>query len=294
MFGTQEPDALFCGREIHKIGPKKYRIVDGGFHDLRAADAALGDVSGVGDAEPRRLRAAEELGLPGQGRAADVPAGSSTTRSRKTIARPASSSDLRHVDVAGQSLSNAFFWAISRSQDATFVHDWFTKAGQQMGGEYRYVLAADRRGTRGCRCLDEKATARRPTDDDQLAAQLSGHWRDDAGARRRSARARTPTTSRTSRPAAIPAGRLSRDAEHAELRRQHHRQLARIRPQRHARPDRRLLSRRHVTTYGGLPRVNFSRGERRVGSSVYFGASGEYVTILRSRFDDETTIRIRG
>ena len=31
FFGTQEPDAMFRGREIHKIGPKKYRIVDGAF-----------------------------------------------------------------------------------------------------------------------------------------------------------------------------------------------------------------------------------------------------------------------
>ena len=32
--------------------------------------------------------------------------------------------------VRGQSLSNAFFWAIDRSQDATFLHDWFSKTGQ--------------------------------------------------------------------------------------------------------------------------------------------------------------------
>src|SRR5512138_108181 len=31
MFGTQEPDAFFWGDELHKIGPKKYRIVRGGF-----------------------------------------------------------------------------------------------------------------------------------------------------------------------------------------------------------------------------------------------------------------------
>jgi hypothetical protein len=31
MFGTQEPDAFFWGDEIQKIGPKKYRIVPGGF-----------------------------------------------------------------------------------------------------------------------------------------------------------------------------------------------------------------------------------------------------------------------
>jgi len=30
----------------------------------------------------------------------------------------------------GQSLHNAFFWAINRSQDATVLHDWFSKTGQ--------------------------------------------------------------------------------------------------------------------------------------------------------------------
>ena len=39
----------------------------------------------------------------------------------------------------GQAISNAFFWAIGRSQDATFFHDWFTRTGQGVGAEYRYV-----------------------------------------------------------------------------------------------------------------------------------------------------------
>ena len=39
----------------------------------------------------------------------------------------------------GQTISNAFFWAIGRSQDATFLHDWFSKTGQAVAGEYRYV-----------------------------------------------------------------------------------------------------------------------------------------------------------
>ena len=38
----------------------------------------------------------------------------------------------------GQSLHNAFFWAINRSQDATILHDWFSKTGQGVGSEYRY------------------------------------------------------------------------------------------------------------------------------------------------------------
>src|SRR5688572_14839834 len=47
----------------------------------------------------------------------------------------------------GQAISNAFFWAISRSQDATFFHDWFTRAGQGAGIEYRYVTSPQSSGT---------------------------------------------------------------------------------------------------------------------------------------------------
>jgi LPS-assembly protein len=46
----------------------------------------------------------------------------------------------------GQSFSNAFFWAIDRSQDATFFHDWFTRTGQGAGAEYRYVAGQDSYG----------------------------------------------------------------------------------------------------------------------------------------------------
>ena len=38
----------------------------------------------------------------------------------------------------GQSIHNAFFWAIDRSQDATIMYDWYSNAGQGLGSEYRY------------------------------------------------------------------------------------------------------------------------------------------------------------
>jgi LPS-assembly protein len=41
-----------------------------------------------------------------------------------------------------QQISNAFFWAIDRSQDATFMHDWYSKTGQGAGAEYRYALSS--------------------------------------------------------------------------------------------------------------------------------------------------------
>jgi LPS-assembly protein len=39
----------------------------------------------------------------------------------------------------GHTISNAFFWAINRSQDATILHDWYSKTGQSVAGEYRYM-----------------------------------------------------------------------------------------------------------------------------------------------------------
>ena len=46
----------------------------------------------------------------------------------------------------GTSLSNAFFWAITGSQDATAFHDWFSQTGQGMGGEYRYTRGGASQG----------------------------------------------------------------------------------------------------------------------------------------------------
>src|SRR5918994_4532438 len=45
-------------------------------------------------------------------------------------------------DIKGQTLNNAFFWAINRSQDATLYHNFYSKTGQSFGGEYRYVQSA--------------------------------------------------------------------------------------------------------------------------------------------------------
>jgi LPS-assembly protein len=47
----------------------------------------------------------------------------------------------------GQSIHNAFFWALDRSQDATFLYDWFSKTGQGVGSEYRYNFGGGSDGT---------------------------------------------------------------------------------------------------------------------------------------------------
>ena len=55
----------------------------------------------------------------------------------------------------GQSFHNAFFWAIDRSQDATLLHDWFSKTGQGVGGEYRYNFAPTGDGVLRAYLLDQ-------------------------------------------------------------------------------------------------------------------------------------------
>ena len=83
--------------------------------------------------------------------------------------------------VRGQSLSNAFFWAIGRSQDATLYHDWFSKTGQ--GVRRRVPLRADA-GLPGQRARVRARRARRdgdatagPDAADRREAELSGHGR---------------------------------------------------------------------------------------------------------------------
>ena len=141
-----------------------------GVHHLRAADAAVAGRIGQRHDQPRRLRAPQELGLPGQGRAADVPADLLLPDSGGRPGHRVSDSHLRHVDAPGQSFSNAFFWAISRSQDATIVHDWFSKTGQQVGGEYRYVVSGGSQGNARLSFLDEKIDRRHHGRDDGRAA----------------------------------------------------------------------------------------------------------------------------
>jgi LPS-assembly protein len=147
IFGTQEPDVYFYGETLQKLGEQKYKITRGGFTtclqptprwELTSRSVTLNlehyailtnslfKVKGVPVfympifyyPVQKDDRATGFL-LPGYG--------ASTIR--------------------GQSLSNAFFWAISRSQDLTLMHDWYSKTGQGYGTEYRYVRGRGSEGT---------------------------------------------------------------------------------------------------------------------------------------------------
>ncbi len=155
MFGTQEPEMRFWGALIEKLGPRNYRLTDGGFTsciqptprwEVRTSSTQI-DLD-------RHARVRNMLllvkGVPlfylpylyypvqEEDRATGflMPTYGSST-------------------VQGHSISNAFFWAIDRSHDATVFHDWLTTTGQGMGGEYRYVLGQGSRGEAETYLLNE-------------------------------------------------------------------------------------------------------------------------------------------
>jgi LPS-assembly protein len=156
MFGQLEPDVYFYGQQIEKVGTDKYRITKGGFTTCVQPTARWEIVSG---SATLRLDHYVMLKNPVV-RVKDVPVFylpilyyPIQEDDRATgILMPVYGSSL----AAGSSISNAFFWAINRSHDATFFHDSMFSRGNGLGTEYRYVLGPQAQGDFRYYWLDEK------------------------------------------------------------------------------------------------------------------------------------------
>lgn len=147
MFGTQEPEAYFYGEAIDKIGPDKYRITKGGFTtclqptprwevSASTITMTLEEYAVVRNAI-LKVKNVPMFYLP----IFYYPV-QEDDRATGFLIPVYGSSTIR-----GQSLSNAFFWAINRSQDATIMHDWYSQTGQGVGGEYRYIAGQGSEGS---------------------------------------------------------------------------------------------------------------------------------------------------
>jgi LPS-assembly protein len=146
FFGTQEPDAYFYGETIEKIGLDKYRITKGGFTtcvqptprwEVTANSVTLTlDKYAVLTNALFKVKSVPVLYLP----AMYYPI-QKDDRATGFLLPVYGSSTYR-----GSSLSNAFFWAINRSQDVTVLHDWFTRTGMGYGTEYRYMSSPGSEG----------------------------------------------------------------------------------------------------------------------------------------------------
>ena len=146
LFGTQEPDAYFWGETIEKLGPKTYRVTHGGFTTCVQPTPRWEMVANSETLTLEKRAVLTNMIL----KVKDVPVFylpamyypiNKENRATGFLLPIYGSSTIR-----GQTINNAFFWAIDRSQDATLYHSFYSKTGQSFGGEYRYLQGAGSSG----------------------------------------------------------------------------------------------------------------------------------------------------
>jgi lipopolysaccharide assembly outer membrane protein LptD (OstA) len=158
VFGGQEPDMYFFGEELSKIGPDRYRITHGRFTtclqptprwELVTGSAVLRlDHYAMLKNTVLRVKRVPVFYFP----LAYYPI-KKEDRATGFLMPSYGSSTIR-----GFSLSGAFFWAISRSQDATFMVDWYSRTGFGYGAEYRYAASPSSSGDLRVYQLNEHAS----------------------------------------------------------------------------------------------------------------------------------------
>ena len=137
--GAANPDVQFYGETLEKTSEDTYVITKGGFTSCVQANPRWEMTSGSLRLRVDRYALLRNMFLKVKG----VPAIylpmmyyplSKENRNTGFLMPSYGSSSYK-----GQTISNAFFWAINRSQDVTFLHDWYSKTGQSIAGDYRYV-----------------------------------------------------------------------------------------------------------------------------------------------------------
>ncbi len=138
-FGGQEPEVYFYGDTIEKLEDRKYRLTRGGFTTCVQPTPRWEITSGsvmltLGEYAMARNTVLRVKGVPLLYLPLLYYPIKENQRATGFLLPTYGASTLR-----GQTISNAFFWAMGDSHDATFFHDWFTKVGQGAGAEYRYI-----------------------------------------------------------------------------------------------------------------------------------------------------------
>jgi lipopolysaccharide assembly outer membrane protein LptD (OstA) len=141
QFGAQETDVLFYGETIEKIGYRKYRVTKGGFTTCVQANprwmlTAGSVVINVNHYAMLRNAVVKVKGVPLLYLPVIYYPINKEDRASGFLLPVYGASSLR-----GRTLSNAFFLTLGRSQDATFLLDWFSKTGYGFGSEYRRVAS---------------------------------------------------------------------------------------------------------------------------------------------------------
>ena len=298
MFGGKEPDAYFWGAELQKLGPKKYRITRGGFTTCVQPTPRWEVVSGsvtlnLDDYALLTNSVFRVKGVPLMYLPVFYYPIQEDDRATGFLLPTYGASSIK-----GQLLSNAFFWAIGRSHDATLYHDWMSKAGQQVSGEYRYVLGGGSQGNSRVSWLDEKPVATGGSG--QAAAGGSRSYSLSGNAVQRLPGAFSLRANADYFSSIVTQQTYQQDLARATNRSRRfgaHVAGAIAGYQISATADRNdyFFSTTSLTTYGSLPRVSVSRPERPIGNTpLYFGVGGEYVTLLRSSTNNDVKTNDQG
>jgi LPS-assembly protein len=289
FFGTQEPDAYFWGETIEKLGPETYRITRGGFTTCVQPT-------------PRWEFVAKSVTMTLQKHAL-LKSALLKVKDVPVFYLPAMYYPINKEDratgflipvygsssIKGQTIENAFFWAINRSQDATFYHSYFSKTGMSFGSQYRYVQAGGSGNTEFVTVREHEADYNQPDGtvkavpgidsykfSGTLSQALSTHLRATASANyfsslvaeQRYQQNIVAATNRTRNYGGNLIGTWGANTVSTTLERN----------EIFTNPtnDDSIVS-------GSMPRVNFSRGEKKLGPiPVYFGANSELVTLVRT------------
>jgi LPS-assembly protein len=296
LFGTQEPDAYFWGETIEKLGPKTYRITRGGFTTCVQPTPRWELVSNSVTLTLEKHAVVKNAIL----KVKDVPLFYMPVMYYPINKEDRATGFLIPIygtsTIKGQMITNSFFWAINRSQDALFEHDFFSQTGQGVGTEYRYVQGPGSQGDMKFHYINEHdatytnssgTPAVQPGStsysiDGTLGQRLPGHLRVAAqayyfssiSAQQRYNQNIFAATNRTRRYYTNLSGNWGRFAMSSTV-------------------DRSETFYNATTSYvyGSAPRVTLSRAEAPIGDlPLYFGANGEYVTLVRSDKSGTTTI----
>ena len=146
QFAGQDPDVYFYGQTVQKLPDRKYRITKGAFTTCvqptprweltsGSVDITLDDYA-FARGTVLRVKGVPVFYLP----VIYYPLQESQRATGFLL--PTYGTSTYH----GTRISNGFFWAMGRSRDITFMHDWYTRSGQGFGGEYRYIENAQSSG----------------------------------------------------------------------------------------------------------------------------------------------------
>jgi LPS-assembly protein len=288
LFGTQEPDAYFWGETIEKLGPKTYRITRGGFTTCVQPTPRWQMVANSVTLTLEKHAVLTNMVL----KVKDVPVFylpamyypiNKQDRATGLLIPIYGSSNIK-----GQTISNAFFWAINRSQDATLYHNFYSKTGQSFGGEYRYIQSAASSGNVQTSIVREhEATYRLPNGTDNVVPGIDSYTVNGTVLQQLPGSLRL-TGSANYFSSLVAQQRYQQNIYNATNRtRSFGMNLVRNWGANNISGtiDRNetFTNDSDSTVFGSRPRVSYSRGEKQIAKlPVYFGTTAEYVTLVRT------------